>query len=85
MTGWAKMDSLLCQCCVRFDSLLVQEVDGICFKPYSAAHGTKNIIANRLMAVPECSSIGKRRLEVRFLSMTVGNVRQMKVRIFPFR
>lgn len=61
MTGWAKKDSLLCQCCVRFDSLLAQEVDDIGFKSYSAAHGTKNIIANRLMAaVSECSSIGRR-------------------------
>lgn len=57
MTGWAKKDSLLCQCCVRLDSLLAQEVDDIGFKSYSAAHGTKNIIANRLVAVSERSSL----------------------------
>lgn len=40
----------------------------------SATQGTKNIIANRLMAVSESSSMGERKtIEVQFLFMTDGS------------
>jgi hypothetical protein len=40
----------------------------------SATQGTKNIIANRLMAVSESSSMGERQtIEVQFLFMTDGS------------
>lgn len=43
-------------------------------KADSATHGTKNIIANRLVAVSERSLIGRAAaIEVQFLFMTVGS------------